>query len=232
MSETTAARAEAPAPATARASGRASAAAAPARAPQRPAPQRSAPQRTAPPRPAPQRSVPQRSAPPRPAPQRSAPPRLRVVTAPRHTRSRAGLVAVCAALLVVGLIGLLLLNVSLERGTYDLRDLTSRAEQLREKKQALETETRWLSAPAQLERKARAQCMVDAPPSNVFLVNGKPVGVPMPAPTPSRPTVTPQTSRSATSSKCSVTSGARPQTTRSATTGTTATTTGTATTRR
>jgi cell division protein FtsL len=134
-------------------------------------------------------------------------------------------VAVCAGLLVVGLVGLLLLNVSLERGTYDLRDLNSRAEQLREKQQALEIELRRLSAPAQLEKKARDQCMVDAPAATVFLVDGKRVGVPMPAPTPSRPTVTPQTSRSAITDKCSVTSGAAAQRSPRTTTGTTGTAT-------
>jgi hypothetical protein len=126
--------------------------------------------------------------------------------APKHTRSRAGLVVVCVGLLVVGLVGLLLLNVSLERGTYDLRDQMLRAEQLREKKQALEIELRWQTAPQQLDKRARELCLVDAPPNNVFLVEGKRVGVPMPAPTPSRPTVTPS-SRSATTSKCSGTNG-------------------------
>ena len=135
---------------------------------------------------------------PGPRPQPSRPARLRVVTAPRHTRSRAGLVAACVALLVLGLIGLLLLNVNLERGTYDLRDQSSRAEQLREQKQRLEMELGAQQAPDHLARRARELGMVDAPPSPVFLKGGKTLGVPTPAPTPPRPTVTQQPSPSAT----------------------------------
>jgi hypothetical protein len=152
---------------------------------------------------------------PRPQPPRPAAPRLRVVTAPRHTRSRAGLVAACAALLVLGLVGLLLLNVNLERGTYDLRDQASRAEQLQEQKQRLEMELRAQQAPDNLERRARALGMVDAPPSPIFLKGGKTLGVPTPAPTPSRPTVTKQTSPSVisqapTATKRKAASTARP----------------------
>ena len=132
----------------------------------------------------------------RPQPPRPAGPRLRVVSAPRHTRSRAGLVAACVALLVLGLVGLLLLNVNLERGTYDLRDQASRAEQLREQKQRLEMELRAQQSPDNLERRARGLGMVDAPPSPVFLQGSKTLGVPTPAPTPPRPTVANQTSPS------------------------------------
>jgi hypothetical protein len=134
----------------------------------------------------------------RPQPQRPAGARLRVVSAPRHTRSRASLVAACVALLVLGLVGLLLLNVNLERGTYDLRDQASRAEQLREQKQRLEMDLRAQQSPDNLERRARALGMVDAPPSPVFLKGSKTLGVPTPAPTPPRPTVTQEASPSVT----------------------------------
>jgi hypothetical protein len=134
----------------------------------------------------------------RPQPPRPVGPRLRAVTAPRHTRSRAGLVAVCVALLLLGLVGLLLLNVNLERGTYDLRDQASRAEQLREQKQRLEVELRAQQSPDNLERRARALGMVDAPPSPVFLKGSKTLGVPRPAPTHPRPTVAQETSPSVT----------------------------------
>ena len=141
----------------------------------------------------------------RPQPLRPAGPRLRVVTAPRHTRSRASLVAACVALLLLGLVGLLLLNVNLERGTYDLRDQASRAEQLREQKQRLEVELRAQQSPDHLERRARALGMVAAPPSPVFVKGSKTLGVPTPAPTPPRPTVTPQASPSVTASTPSAT---------------------------
>ena len=132
------------------------------------------------------------------APARPAGPRLRVVTAPRHTRSRAGLVAACVALLVLGLVGLLLLNVSLERGTYDLRDQASRAEQLREQKQRLEVEMREQQSPANLYARAHGLGMVDGPASPVFLKGRTTLGVPTPAPTPPRPTVTAKPSPSVT----------------------------------
>jgi hypothetical protein len=139
---------------------------------------------------------------PRPGPRvpatRPVGPRLRVVTAPRHTRSRAGLVAACAGLLVLGLVGLLLLNVSLERGTYDLRDQASRAEQLREQKQRLEVELREQQSPVNLHKLGSGLGMVDGPPSPVFLKGRTTLGVPTPAPTPPRPTVTPKASPSVT----------------------------------
>jgi hypothetical protein len=146
---------------------------------------------------------------PRVQPPRPAGPRLRVVTAPRHTRSRASLVAACVALLVLGLVGLLLLNVSLERGTYDLRDQASRAEQLREQTQRLEMELRALQSPANLYNHSRGLGMVDGPASPVFRKGGATLGVPTPAPTPPRPTVTQQASRSVTSGAPSATSSGR-----------------------
>ncbi len=145
---------------------------------------------------------------PRIQPPRPATPRLRVVTAPRHTRSRAGLVAACAALLVLGLIGLLLLNVNLEHGTYDLRDQASRAEQLREQKQRLEMELRALQSPADLYGRALGLGMVDGPASPVFRKGRTTLGVPTPAPTPTRPTVSQQPSLSVSNSAPTATSSA------------------------
>jgi hypothetical protein len=136
-----------------------------------------------------------RAAGPRPAAPQN--PRLRVVTAPRHTRSRAGLVAVCVALLVLGLVGLLLLNVSLERGTYDLRDQELKAQQLREREQLLEDQLRGLQAPAELAKRAGQLGYVPAQGSWAYLVGGKRVGAAVPAPTPTPSTVTPSPSPSA-----------------------------------
>lgn len=121
----------------------------------------------------------------------SAPPRLRVVTAPRHTRGRAGLVAACAALLALGLVGLLLLDVSLERGTYELRDQNVRAEQLREQEQGLQRVLQDKTAPQNLAAEARKLGMVDAAGAPVFVLpNGRTVGVPRRAVLPPSPTVT------------------------------------------
>lgn len=157
---------------------------------------------------------------PRAVPSRPSPPRLRVVSAPRSTRSRAGLVAVCAGLLVLGLVGLLLLNVSLERGTYDLRDQSTRADQLREQRQRLQVELRARAAPADLDRRARGLGMVDAPPSPLFLVGGRTLGVPMRAPAPQRPSVTTKPSPSVTVKTPKATNRARTPGASTATSGT------------
>jgi hypothetical protein len=113
---------------------------------------------------------------PAPAP---PPPRLRVVSAARHTHSRAGLVVASVALLVLGLVGLLLLDVSLERGAYDLRDQNQRAEQLRELAQKYRSEIVQEEAPQNLEDKARKQGMVPAAGAPVFVEpGGRTIGVP------------------------------------------------------
>jgi hypothetical protein len=128
----------------------------------------------------------------RPSPGRPVqPPRLRVVSAPRHARSRAGLVVACVALLALGLVGLLLLDVSLERGTYDLRDQNVRAEQLREQEQRLQQDIRDRTAPQNLAARARKLGMVDAAGSPVFVLpNGRTIGVPQRAAASPSPTVT------------------------------------------
>ncbi len=126
---------------------------------------------------------------PRPVPA-PAPVRLRVVTVPGHTRPRAGLAVVCLALLVAGLVGLLLLNVSLERGAYVLRDQQVRSDQLRERQQALREELQQLQAPQSLARRAEALGMV--PSSNVAfkrLSDGRVLGVPGRAAAAPSPTV-------------------------------------------
>jgi len=125
------------------------------------------------------------------APRSSQPPRLRVVSAPRHTRSRAGLVAASVALLALGLVGLLLLDVSLERGTYELRDQNVHAEQLREQEQRLQQDIQDRTAPQNLAAEARKLGLVDAAGAPVFVLpNGRTVGVPRRAALAPSPTVT------------------------------------------
>ena len=133
---------------------------------------------------------------PAPVPGRALqPPRLRAVSAPRHTRSRAGLVAACVGVLTLGLVGLLLLDVSLERGTYELRDQNVRAEQLREQEQRLQQEIQDRTAPQNLAVQARKLGMVDAGAAPVFVLpNGRTIGVPQRAAAAPSPTVTAQRS--------------------------------------
>ena len=129
----------------------------------------------------------------RPLPGAGAPasPRLRVVSAARHTRSRAGLVVACVALLVLGLVGLLLLDVNLERGAYDLQAQNQRAELLREQAQKLRGEIIEQEAPQHLEKSAAALGMVPQPGAPVFVEpNGKTIGVPQRAVASPSPSVT------------------------------------------
>jgi hypothetical protein len=140
---------------------------------------------------------------PVPASRRSAPPpRLRVVSAALHTRSRAGLVVACLALLVLGLVGLLLLDVSLERGAYDLRAQNQREEVLREQAQKIRSEIVAQAAPQNLEQKARRLGMVPAPAAPVFVLpDGKTIGVPQRAVAPPSPSVKPSVAASSTAPK-------------------------------
>jgi len=97
---------------------------------------------------------------------------------------------VCVCLLLVGLVGLLLLNVSLERGAYDLRDQSTRAEQLREQAQKVTLELRGLEAPDALAGSARRLGMVDAAPGVPFVLpDGRTLGVAQKATPPPSPTV-------------------------------------------
>jgi hypothetical protein len=119
-----------------------------------------------------------------------ASPRLRVVAAPAHTRSRAGAVVGCAVLLVAGLVTLLLLQMSLERGTYALRTAQREARVLREQQQSLDEQLERLQAPQNLASRASALGMVQAPnPAFLRASDGKVLGVPAPGVAKPSPTV-------------------------------------------
>ena len=90
-------------------------------------------------------------------------PRLRLVSTPENLRSRGGLVAACLGLLAVGLIGLLVMTVSLGRGAYQLGQLRADTTELTEQRQALQEEIASLQAPQNLEARARGLGMVPAP---------------------------------------------------------------------
>lgn len=122
---------------------------------------------------------------------RAAAPRLRVVAAPVHARSRAGLVVGCLALLAVGLVGLLLLNVSLEKGAFVRRQQQAKLDQLLEQRQALLEELAQREAPQSLARRAMALGMVEAPNAAfVRTSDGRVLGVPSPGVAARAPSVT------------------------------------------
>lgn len=107
----------------------------------------------------------------RPAPA----PRLRVVAAPQ--RPGFSLVAVCSALLAVGLVCLLLLTVSLSRGAYRMRELRARSIELTEQRQALAEQVAEQQAPGALAARAGALGMVPAPDAAMLRVgDGQVVG--------------------------------------------------------
>lgn len=115
------------------------------------------------------------------------PPRLRVVSLPRQSRSRAPLAFACAGLLVLSLVTLLLLNITLSRGSYELYQLESEHTRLAERQQTLQEQLDALAAPQHLARKARGLGMVPAPgPAFVRLSDGDVLGVPERAGEPTR----------------------------------------------
>lgn len=99
--------------------------------------------------------------PPELAPHPSGP-RLRVVSVPRRPRSRVGLIVGCSLILVTGLVALLLLNITLSRGSYELYRLEADQVQLAEQKQTLREQLDAAAAPQQLARRARELGMVPA----------------------------------------------------------------------
>ena len=123
----------------------------------------------------------------RPAPSR---PELRVVSAPQ-ARPRLQLAIGAMALLAVGLVVLLMLNISLSRGSYELYQGQLQQRDLDEQRQALREQLMAQQAPQQLAQRARALGMVPAGnPAFVRLPDGSVVGVPQaakaePKPTPS-----------------------------------------------
>jgi hypothetical protein len=114
-------------------------------------------------------------------------------------------VVVCVSLLLVGLIGLLLLNVSLERGAYDLRDQSTRAQQLREQAQKISLEIQGLEAPAALADQAAKYHLVPAGPGVPFLLpDGRTLGVAGKATAPPSPNVSatvPKVTKATTTTK-------------------------------
>lgn len=107
-------------------------------------------------------------------------PRLTVVPRVASRAPRVPFVALVVAILLAGLIGLLLLNTSLQRGAYVTNDLQRQSEALTVTQQRLEEEIATLGASQRVAQKAQGLGMVpnDSP---VFLsladrkVIGKPV---------------------------------------------------------
>lgn len=128
---------------------------------------------------------------PRPAPSRVASSpgwtrlpaaRLRLVRAPQSTRTRVPFVLLCIAILVGALLGALVLNTSMARGSYEAHDLQIELAALARTEQGLNTQLLEHNAPAHLAASARALGMVPAPEfAFLRLADGAILGSPSPA---------------------------------------------------
>lgn len=98
---------------------------------------------------------------------------------------RAPFVAVILAMLAAGLVGQLLLNTSLQRGSFELYELQSEQSDLADEQQRLEQELAWRESPAALSARARLLGMVaSGTPVFLHLDDGSVSGTPTPAPAP------------------------------------------------
>lgn len=115
---------------------------------------------------------------PRPA----APPRLRVVRAPAHARTRVPFVLACMSLLAGSLIGALLLNTSMAQGEYERFALQSRLAESAQVQQQITGELRLAESSARLAAAASALGMVPTTHGAYLrLSDGAVLGDPVPA---------------------------------------------------
>ena len=147
-------------------------------------------------------ATPVRNPAPRPAakatPRKAAP--LKLVPSARSTAARTPFVVVVVTLLVGGLLGLLLLNMIVAQGSFQLHALAKQGKALDLREQELTNRVQALQAPGVLAQRATALGMVPGgPPAFLQLPSGKVLGQPMAgvAPAP-KVTATPRTQASST----------------------------------
>jgi cell division protein FtsL len=108
-------------------------------------------------------------------------PRLAVVPQSTATAQRVPFVALVVALLGVGLVGLLVLNTSLQRGAYVATSLRTAAADLTLREQNLQVQVARLASPERLATVAAARGMVrNDSPAFLSLSTGKVIGMPKP----------------------------------------------------
>jgi hypothetical protein len=114
-----------------------------------------------------------------PAPASRSEPKLRVVYGAPFRPPRMPFVLFVVAVLGAGLVGLLLLNTELQRGTFQVTALNQQADQLRDQQEQLERQVRTLESPQNLADRALRMGMVPNPnPVFLRLSDGKVLGVP------------------------------------------------------
>jgi cell division protein FtsI (penicillin-binding protein 3) len=115
----------------------------------------------------------------KPAPAQAQGPKLRVVYGAPFRPPRMPFVLFVVVLLAAGLVGLLLLNTELQRGTFEVTKLNQQADQLRDDQEQLERQVRTLESPQNLADRALRMGMVPNPnPVFLRLSDGKVLGVP------------------------------------------------------
>ncbi|GAA4406500.1 hypothetical protein GCM10023168_21440 [Fodinibacter luteus] len=107
----------------------------------------------------------------------ATPRQLRVV-APPEIRGNGAFLALCVLLLLGGFVGVLLLNTALAKGSYTMRDLQHRSDELTDTQDSLRHSIDAVSGPGPLAKRARALGMVPAEsPAFLRLSDGKVLGV-------------------------------------------------------
>jgi hypothetical protein len=130
----------------------------------------------------PQSFAPARVAPAAPERGRVPASRLKLVRAPLTTRTRVPFVLLCIAILVGALLGALILNTSMARGSYQAHDLQITLAELARTDQDLNTRLLANKSPGQLAASARTLGMVPAPElAFLRLSDGAVLGAPTPA---------------------------------------------------
>ena len=110
---------------------------------------------------------------------RAAPtPRQLKVVAPAELQGNGLFLALCVVLLLGGFVGVLMLNTAMAKGSYTMRDLQQRSDQLADTQDSLRQTLDGLSGPGPLAQRARALGMVPAAtPAFLRLSDGKVLGV-------------------------------------------------------
>lgn len=123
-------------------------------------------------------------APARPLPRTSArrttaaTPRQLKVVAPPEIRGNGAFLALCVLLLLGGFVSVLMLNTAMAKGSYTLRDLQHRSDELTDTQDQLRHSLDAVSGPGPLAQRARELGMVKAPtPAFLRLSDGAVLGV-------------------------------------------------------
>lgn len=162
----------------------------------------------------------------------TTPRQLKVVSLP-EIQGNGAFLALCVLLLLAGFVGVLMLNTAMAKGSYTMRDLQARADELTDRQDALRHSIDEVSGPGPLAKRARALGMVPAEtPAFLRLSDGKVLGVAkkagrnttfrvvtetqaptVPGPSPAAPTPSPSPSPSAsTPTPTGVSTGSTPTT--------------------